>query len=488
MSVKKDKYFFPKDDFFGFYYFLSYINRKNLSNKNKNLPPKKEIKLRNRSTNNKKISNEYFSLNHILLCKFICRKVCRLENHLLRKLPTPIEGLNCDQIDEYLFASQRLTNKVIKEFNLVNKFKELNVGLIVNCEMKGEHPLCGDSYYDGLDISGFSYSTSLFEKNGIEVLLCGWTDLTIPDSFNHLIKIIKKMYYYINTLNKKIIVHCHAGFGRTAIVLACYYIFTKKIEAEKARQLIRKGGRKRCLGAPPQFNYCKEFGEYLEILRENFYEKNKKDINIFKISENLLNIGEYKFKYFNEDKYIKYVPVFLLYIFDSIIEIKNENKYDENKIFNSLLNYNNVTKGEEIKIENMIKEINIYNFDEIKKCNDLKILGYLLFKWLNKSIKYIFSPTIFKDDNYLSNFKNLNDSSKTIIDCISRFLGLIKEKDNNENIEKLKEFLTIFSPSLFGYLPEDIKKEKESQIAIENLNNFILNNMKSNLELNKKDK
>lgn len=486
MSIKKDNNsFIPKDDFFGFYYFVSYIDRKKQLNKDKNSSPKQEIKLRNRSTNNKKLANQYFSLNHVLLCRVLCKKVCSLENHLFRKIPTPIEGLNCDQIDEFLFASQRLTNKVINEFNLIKKFKELNIGLIVNCEMKGEHPLCGDSYNDGLDISGFSYSTSLLEKNGIEVLLCGWNDLTIPDSFNHLIKIIKKMYYYINTLNKKIIVHCHAGFGRTAIVLACYYIFAKKITADKARQLIRKGGRSRCLGMPIQFNYCKEFAEYLKKLRENFFEKNKKDIIIFKICEKILNFGEYKFQYFKENKYIEYVPIFLLYIFDRIIQIKNENKYDENKIFNSLINYNNITKEEEIIIQNIIKEINNYNFDEIKNYNDLKILGYLLFKWLNKSIKYVFSSETFKpfnDNNYLSNFQKLNDSTKTIIDCICKFLRLIKEKVNYEKDDKLKEFLLIFSPSLFGYLPEVFKKDKESQVIVDKLNNLILNIMKNNLE------
>ena len=74
---------------------------------------------------------------------------------------------------------------------------------------------------------GFSYSNIELEKNGIHVLYCGWIDFT-PNSFNHMIKIVKEMYYYIHTLNKKVIVHCHAGMGRTGITLACYKIFEKK--------------------------------------------------------------------------------------------------------------------------------------------------------------------------------------------------------------------------------------------------------------------
>ena len=108
------------------------------------------------------------------------------------------------------------------------------------------------------------------------------------------------MYYYINVLNKKIIVHCHAGYGRTAIVLSCYNIFINKVTANKARKMIRKGERKYCLGSHIQFNYCKEFAKYMEIISANFFEKNKKDITIFKINEKMLNVGKYKFKYYGK--------------------------------------------------------------------------------------------------------------------------------------------------------------------------------------------
>ena len=67
---------------------------------------------------------------------------------------------------------------------------------------------------------------------------------------------------------------------------------------KNASKEIRKGERKMCLGGGVQDNYCQQFDEYLKILRENFFEKNKKDIEIFKISEKLLDIGNYKFTYF----------------------------------------------------------------------------------------------------------------------------------------------------------------------------------------------
>ena len=491
MSVQKEKYLFPsKDDFLSFYYYKSYINRKIESYKEKNPSPKKEIKLRNWSTKNKikskNLVKNNFSLNNILLCLSICGKKCKMEDHKYRRIPTPIEGLNCDKIDDFLFASQRLTNKVINQFDLINKLKELNIGLIVNCEMKGEHPYCGDPYYDGLDICGFAYSTELLEKNGINVLLCGWNDLSIPDSFNHLIKIIKKMHYYISTLNKRIIVHCHAGFGRTAIVLACYYIFTKKVNAEKARKLIRKGGRSRCLGSHIQFNYCREFAKYLEIIKENFFEKNKKDVTIFKINENMLNIGNYKFNYFEENNNSKYVPIFILYIFDRIIQIKNEKNLNENNLFNLLLD-NNISKEEDIKIKNLIKEINDYKWEEVYKCEELKILNFLLFKWMKNSIKYTLNPkVVLKIDEKNFNNKCLNEQEKTIINCICKFLSLIIDNKSEINGRE-NEFLEKFIPSLLGYLPEDIKNDHEKNTNYIKLKNFFQNIIKQNYNQNKND-
>lgn len=477
MSIKNDKYKFPsKDDFHSFYHYKSHFERKIESYEQKNPTKKEEVKLRCRSTKNKKISNDNFSLRHNLLCLSICNKKCKIEDYKSRRIPTPIEGLNCDKIDDYLFASQRLTNKVINQFNLITKLKELNVGLIVNCEEKGEHPFCGDPYYDGLDESGFSYSTSILEKNGINVLLCGWNDLGVPDSYNHLVKIVKKMHQYINVLNKKIIVHCHAGFGRTAIVLACYYIFTKKVNAEKARKLIRKGGRSRCLGSNIQFNYCREFAKYMEVNREYFFEKNKKDIIIFKINEEMLDVSNYKLVFFGENNYIKYIPVFLLYVFDRVIQIKNKDKISEKSMYDIFLN-ENASKDDEEKINNIIEEINKNNWEEVNKCEDLKLLNNILFKWLNHSIKYVINPKEISNlnkDNNSSNSSDLKESTKVIIDCICKFFDFIRDEKNLESNECTGNYLKKFVPALLGYSLEDYKNSEEKNINIKKLNNLIL--------------
>ena len=464
MSSIKDKYqFYSKDCWNSFFYRTPLIKRNKEYNEKFAI---NEIKLRSRSTIYKAKPNDNFSIHHIFVCLTKCKKVCKLEDFKVRKIPTAIEGLNSDKVDDYLFSSQRLTNKLIKQYDLINKLKQLNVGLIVNCEEEGEHPYCGTVYTDGLDENGYAYSTKELEKNGIHVLKCGWVDFVAPDSFNHMIKIVKEMYHYIHSLNKKVIVHCHAGMGRTGTSLACYKIFEKKINAEEARKEIRVGTRKNCLAGGKQYIFCQEFEKYLELLRENFFQKNKKDVTIFKINEKLLDVGNYQFKYFNDNNYIKYVPIFLLYIFDGIIHIKKEKNIDTKIIGDFLVNKEN-TDEEENKIKELIKQINNYNWEVIYKCEDIKILGKILFKWLNNSINYVLQPKEITSNNY----DKLKDSSKWILNCISKFLILL-ESDKKENSDYFKKFIDDFIPSLLGYSISEIN-DKNKQELINKLKEII---------------
>jgi PP-loop superfamily ATP-utilizing enzyme len=64
-----------------------------------------------------------YELKDKFRCLFCGRAACKHENW--RSNPnTAIEGLNCDQITEDLFASQRPSTVLIQEYNLIKKFKE----------------------------------------------------------------------------------------------------------------------------------------------------------------------------------------------------------------------------------------------------------------------------------------------------------------------------------------------------------------------------
>ncbi|EFC44774.1 hypothetical protein NAEGRDRAFT_67231 [Naegleria gruberi] len=65
-----------------------------------------------------------------------------------------IEGLNSHHVTNNVIASQRLSSRLIKKFDIIGQFKHYNVVSVVNLQERGEHAYCGDGI---LEKSGFSY-------------------------------------------------------------------------------------------------------------------------------------------------------------------------------------------------------------------------------------------------------------------------------------------------------------------------------------------
>ena len=84
--------------------------------------------------NNKHIPKKLYKSKSIFICLFCGRDKCYHENYLEHPTHNAIKGLNSDQIDENLFASQRPSNILIEKFNLIEEFKKKNIGLIVNLQ------------------------------------------------------------------------------------------------------------------------------------------------------------------------------------------------------------------------------------------------------------------------------------------------------------------------------------------------------------------
>lgn len=133
----------------------------------------------------------------------------------------------------------------------------LNIGLIVNVQRQGEHPYCGPN--KGLEeISGFTYHPEAFTTEGIRVRLSGWKDMNVPSSIPFMLDIVKDMLHTTREEKRNVLVHCHAGYGRTGIVLACYLIFTSTKSAEEVVRDIRSV-REECVQKKSQMEYCKTF-------------------------------------------------------------------------------------------------------------------------------------------------------------------------------------------------------------------------------------
>jgi len=108
----------------------------------------------------KKIVDTEYEDKNSMICRFCGGKTCDQENWLKITRPA-IKGLNSNWINEDIVASQRLSTRLIKEFDIITQLKSHKIGVIVNLQEPGEHPLCGD----GIDKKwGFSYSSEDLNK------------------------------------------------------------------------------------------------------------------------------------------------------------------------------------------------------------------------------------------------------------------------------------------------------------------------------------
>ena len=128
--------------------------------------------------------------------------------------------------------------------------------MIVNLQVEGEHAFCGP--HGKLERNGFSYNFFDFESQGILVKLAGWRDMSVPDSFNMLLDVVKSMHQLIEQTEQKVYVHCHAGYGRTGTVIASYLVFAKKVSAAEAIEIVR-GKRPKSIQNKDQAKFVDQF-------------------------------------------------------------------------------------------------------------------------------------------------------------------------------------------------------------------------------------
>lgn len=128
---------------------------------------------------------------------------------------------------------------------MIEQFKNKGVVAIINLEEPGEHPYCGDGI---IPRTGFSYDPETFMNSGIQYYNLYWEDLTIP-KHEKTIKICQIMHHIIVRggieRKNKILVHCHAGQGRTAIIIGAYLLYSDVAKnADEAISISRKGRTK----------------------------------------------------------------------------------------------------------------------------------------------------------------------------------------------------------------------------------------------------
>jgi Protein-tyrosine phosphatase len=145
-------------------------------------------------------------------------------------------GLHSNWITDSILAMARPTNLTNE---LLDDFISNQIICVFNLTIPGEHPFCGRK--DGLLLNtGFTYDPELFMSRCINHFNYSWPDMTTP-TINQAIHIVQIALTELNSKDGtgKIAVHCHAGFGRTGIIICCILIAKNGLRGDEAINLVR---------------------------------------------------------------------------------------------------------------------------------------------------------------------------------------------------------------------------------------------------------
>ncbi|XP_028405714.1 protein tyrosine phosphatase domain-containing protein 1-like [Dendronephthya gigantea] len=167
-----------------------------------------------------------------------------------------IKGLYSSWVTDNILAMARPSTRTIKKFNIIQQFQRWNITAVINLQHLGEHANCGF----GLEKSGFTYNPQDFMDNGIFFFNYIWKDYGIC-SLESVLNIVKVMDFALQ--NGKVAVHCHAGLGRTGVLIACYLIYSLRISPEQAIHTVRMK-RPRSVQTRGQISCVHDFAKFLK--------------------------------------------------------------------------------------------------------------------------------------------------------------------------------------------------------------------------------
>ena len=181
------------------------------------------------------------------------------------ELDTAVKGLHASWVTHTILASSRPSDRLIAEHGIITQLTASGVTAIFNLQQSGEHKHCGDGLVD----NHFSYTPERFVLKGISVYLFGWQDFGTP-TLASLFKMVKVMAEEI-LVGGKVLVHCHAGLGRTGLLIACYLCYGLGYTAREAITLVRLR-RARSIQTTAQANLVQSFVDFAASKTQVFFD------------------------------------------------------------------------------------------------------------------------------------------------------------------------------------------------------------------------
>uniref|UniRef100_A0A3Q1F0E8 Protein tyrosine phosphatase domain-containing protein 1 n=1 Tax=Acanthochromis polyacanthus TaxID=80966 RepID=A0A3Q1F0E8_9TELE len=166
-------------------------------------------------------------------------------------------------VTDHLLAMSRPSTDIIEKYNIIDQFRRSGIRTVINLQIPGEHASCGSPLEPE---SGFSYRPEVFMENNIYFYNFGWSDYGVAN-LTTVLDMVKVMAFALQ--EGKIAVHCHAGLGRTGVLLACFLAYATRMTANQAIVYVR-AKRPNSIQTRGQLRCVREFVQFLVPLRSVF--------------------------------------------------------------------------------------------------------------------------------------------------------------------------------------------------------------------------
>ncbi|XP_023712308.1 protein tyrosine phosphatase domain-containing protein 1 isoform X2 [Cryptotermes secundus] len=251
-------------------------------------------------------------------CSFFCGgRRCKYENpENWDAAHMAIDGVFSHWVTDDILAMARPSTEIIKNKKIIEQFKRLEIKSIINLQKPGEHASCGNP----LENSGFTYDPNIFMENNIYFYNFGWKDYG-EATLTSLLDMVKVMSFALT--EGKVAIHCHAGLGRTGVLIACYLVYSLRVRANDAIRFVRLK-RPNAVQTRGQILCVQEFEQF--ILSQSIVFCNKefsKDRRVTDFSLTQYLSRQKIMLHGYEARTLKYIPKILFVLCERLLHVCN---------------------------------------------------------------------------------------------------------------------------------------------------------------------
>ncbi|XP_038668660.1 protein tyrosine phosphatase domain-containing protein 1-like isoform X1 [Scyliorhinus canicula] len=198
-------------------------------------------------------------------CSMACGgRACKYENpSRWSEEEQALKGLYSSWITDNILAMARPSTEIIEKYSIIEQFQRHGIKTVINLQRPGEHARCGNPLEP---VSGFTYLPEVFMEAGNYFYNFGWKDYGVA-SLTTILDMVKVMAFALQ--EGKLAIHCHAGLGRTGVLIACYLVFATRMSADQAILFVR-AKRPNAIQTRGQLLCVREFSQFLIPFRNVF--------------------------------------------------------------------------------------------------------------------------------------------------------------------------------------------------------------------------